>query len=139
MEFSYTLVHLGCTFSMKYCEKSNAGIVSSISKASSVSIIYIKSYYSTVSHAQYYKNASNVSTGERWFPVRIAHSQHPNQVYKQSMECKSMFSVTNHLTYLWRGLSNYFPKSVVDFYSCEVLLSRKNKAYKAFIAWVPSL
>ena len=136
MEFSYTLVHHGCTFGVKYCEESNGGIVSSVSKASSVSIIYIKSYYSTVSNAQYCKNASKVSTGERWFPVRIAHSQYPNQVYKQSMECKSMFSVTNHVTYFW-GLSNYFPKSVVDFYCCEVLLSSKSKAYKAAIAWVP--
>ena len=65
LEFSYTLVHHGCTFGMKYCEKSNAGIVSSVSKASSVSNIYIKSCYSTLSNAQYCKNASNISTGER--------------------------------------------------------------------------
>ena len=44
MEFSYTLVQHGCTFGMKYYEKSNAGIVSSVSKASSVSIIYTSSH-----------------------------------------------------------------------------------------------
>ena len=49
LEFSYTLVNNGCIFGMKYYEKSNAGIVSLASKASSISIIYIKSYYSTVS------------------------------------------------------------------------------------------
>ena len=39
---------------MKCCEKSNVGIVTLVSKASSpVSIIYSKSYYSTVSNTQY--------------------------------------------------------------------------------------
>ena len=46
-------------------KKSNAGIVSSVSKTSSVTIIYSWSCYSTVSNAQYCKNASNVSNGER--------------------------------------------------------------------------
>ena len=51
---------------MIWKKKSNAGIVSSVSKASSVSIIYSKLCYSTVrvSNAQYCKNANNVSTGE---------------------------------------------------------------------------
>ena len=50
---------------MKCYEKSNVGIVTLVSKASSVSIIYSKSCYSTVSNAQYCKNASNVSTAAK--------------------------------------------------------------------------
>ena len=50
---------------MKCYEKSNVGIVTLVSKTSSVGIIYSKSCYSTISNAQYCKNASNVSTVAR--------------------------------------------------------------------------
>ena len=50
---------------MECYEKSNVDIVNLVSKASSVSIIYSKSCYSTISNAQYCKNASNVSTAAK--------------------------------------------------------------------------
>ena len=34
------------------------------------------------------------------------------------MECESMLFVENHILYLW-DLSNSFPNSFIDFYSCE--------------------
>ena len=50
---------------MKCYEKSNIGIVTLVSKASSVSIIDSKSCYSTISIAQYCRSVSNVSTAAR--------------------------------------------------------------------------
>ena len=50
---------------MKCYEKSNVGMVTLVGKASSVSIIYSKSCYSTIRNAQYCINASNVSTAAR--------------------------------------------------------------------------
>ena len=43
-------------------KKTNVGIVTLVNKASSVSMIYSKSCYSTISNVQYCKNAGNVST-----------------------------------------------------------------------------
>ena len=90
---------------MKCYEKSNAGIVSSVSRASSVSIIYSKSCYSTVrvSNVKYCKNASNVSTGERIVKddFQSALRSLSTLMFINIMNLtRWMLLVTNHLPYL---------------------------------------
>ena len=78
-------------------EKSNVGIVTLVSRASSVSIIYSNSCYSTISNAQYCKNASNVSTDDSQSVLRSLSTLMFINIINLT---RWMLLVTNHLPYL---------------------------------------
>ena len=78
-------------------EKSYVGIVTLVSKATSVSIIYSKSCYSTIRNAQYCKNASNDSTDDSQSELRSLSTLMFLNIINLT---QWMLLVTKHLPYL---------------------------------------
>ena len=84
-------------------KKTNVGIVTLVNKASSVSMIYSKSCYSTISNVQYCKNAGNVSTVRGSFKddSQSVLRSLSTQVFINIMDLtRWMLLITNYLPYI---------------------------------------